>query len=148
VGRDQRAFGASEAMYGGNVGGPIKSMLKPPMAMMAQPSVRAKAMADKDQSQVWAEVRKQQAAMETGGSNGRRSASGKRDCENILVRQVMRTRKSSGVDAGGQADRANYQSLIRQLRDRNAVGVVVAVNGAYFGPMVFASTDLLEKILA
>ncbi len=31
--------------------------------LMAQPSVRAKAMADKDQNQVWAEVRKQQASM-------------------------------------------------------------------------------------
>src|ERR1022692_2581256 len=56
-------FGASEAMYGKSVGGPIHG--NAPMAMMVQPSVRAKAMADKDQSQVWAEVRKQQAAMET-----------------------------------------------------------------------------------
>src|SRR5579859_7015027 len=57
-------FGASEAMYGGTVGGPMKRV-QPPMAMMAQPSVRAKAMADKDQNQVWAEVRKQQQAMVT-----------------------------------------------------------------------------------
>src|SRR4029077_17374623 len=57
-------FGASESMYGGAVGGPVKRG-QPPMAMMGQPSVRAKAMAEKDQSQVWAEVRKQQAAMET-----------------------------------------------------------------------------------
>jgi len=39
----------------------------------------------------------------------------------------------------------NYQSLIRQLRDRNAVGVVVAVNGRIIWADVFASTQLLEK---
>ena len=53
-------FGASEAMYGDDAGGP--SNIRAPMAMMAQPSVRGKAMADKDQGAVWAEVRKQQAA--------------------------------------------------------------------------------------
>jgi hypothetical protein len=39
----------------------------------------------------------------------------------------------------------NYQSLIRQLKDRNAVGVVVAVNGRIIWADVFASTQLLEK---
>src|SRR6202521_2697149 len=57
-------FGASESMYSATLGGPRKNV-QPPMAMMVQPSVRAKAMADKDQGQVWAEVRKQQQAMET-----------------------------------------------------------------------------------
>src|SRR5579864_124261 len=52
-------FGASEAMYGGS--GPGKAV--PPMAMMAQPSVRAKAMADKNQSEVWDAVNKQKAEM-------------------------------------------------------------------------------------
>src|SRR6201998_646539 len=56
-------FGASEAMYGKNVGGPIHGSANPPMAIMAQPSVRAKAMADKDQNQVWNEVNKQKAPM-------------------------------------------------------------------------------------
>src|SRR6201997_119920 len=54
-------FGASEALYGKNagtsVGGPV------PMAIMAQPSVRGKAMAEKNQSEVWNEVNKQKAAM-------------------------------------------------------------------------------------
>ena len=38
-----------------------------------------------------------------------------------------------------------YQSVIRQLRDKNAVGVVVAVNGEIIWADVFASTNLLEK---
>src|SRR5437899_7105197 len=38
-----------------------------------------------------------------------------------------------------------YQSVIRQLRDKNAVGVVVAVNREIIWADVFASTNLLEK---
>jgi hypothetical protein len=39
----------------------------------------------------------------------------------------------------------NYESVIKQLRDRKAVGVVVAVNGHIIWADMFASTDLLEK---
>ena len=39
----------------------------------------------------------------------------------------------------------SYQSLIGHLRDRNAVGVVVAVNGEIVWADIFASTNLLEK---
>ena len=138
-------FGASEAMYGGTLGGPTKAA-QSPMAMMAQPSVRAKAMADKDQSQVWAEVRKQQAAMETVevtaaapqvATEIARTSSYAKVNENEEVKRQ--------VDAVAKPIEQNYQSLIRQLRDRNAVGVVVAVNGRIIWADVFASTDLLEK---
>ena len=138
-------FGASEAMYGRTLGGPTKAA-QPPMAMMAQPSVRAKAMADKDQSQVWAEVRKQQAAMETVevtaaapqvATEIARTSSYAKVNENEEVKRQ--------VDAVAKPIEQNYQSLIRQLRDRNAVGVVVAVNGRIIWADVFASTDLLEK---
>jgi hypothetical protein len=49
------------------------------------------------------------------------------------------------VDAVAKPIEENYQSLIRQLRDRNAVGVVVAVNGRIIWADVFASTELLAK---
>ena len=49
------------------------------------------------------------------------------------------------VDAVAKPIEQNYQSLIRQLRDRHAVGVVVAVNGRIIWADIFASTDLLEK---
>jgi hypothetical protein len=135
-------FGASEAMYGVSRGGKPGSA---PMAIMAQPSVRAKAMADKDQNQVWAEVRKQQAA-ETVQVSGvapgiaaelAQTSSYARVMENDAVRKQ--------VDAVAKPIEQNYQSLIRQLRDRNAVGVVVAVNGRIIWADVFASTDLLGK---
>jgi hypothetical protein len=40
---------------------------------------------------------------------------------------------------------SDYKSLIKQLRDRNAVGVVVAVDGEIIWADIFASTDLLQK---
>ena len=42
---------------------------------MAQPSVRARAMADKDQNQVWAEVKKQREAVADTRGSGRSSRS-------------------------------------------------------------------------
>ena len=141
-------FGASESMYGGAyhggaVGGPVKNA---PMALMVQPSVRGKAMADKDQSQVWAEVRKQQAAMETVEVTASAPAVATEIAQTssyAKVNENAEVRKQ--VDAVAKPIEQNYQSLIRQLRDRNAVGVVVAVNGRIIWADIFASTDLLEK---
>ena len=135
-------FGASEAMYGKNAGiagGPV------PMAMMAQPSVRGKAMADKNQNEVWNEVNKQKAALAVEVAGFAPAASNEiaqtssyaKANENVVVKQQ--------VDAIAKPIEENYQSLIRQLRDRNAVGVVVAVNGRIIWADIFASSDLLGK---
>jgi len=137
-------FGASEAMYGGNAGG-AKPHAPAPMAMMAQPSVRAKAMGDKNQAEVWAEVRKQQAA-ETVEVSGKAPAVASQLANTSSYARVMENEEvKKQVDAVAKPIEENYQSLIRQLRDRNAVGVVVAVNGRIIWADVFASTDLLEK---
>jgi hypothetical protein len=136
-------FGASEAIYGGAVGGKVNAPA--PMAMMAQPSVRAKAMGDKDQNEVWAEVKKQReavriemsAAAPTVATDVAQTSSYAKVMENEEVRKR--------VDAVAKPIEQNYQSLIKQLRDRNAVGVVVAVNGRIIWADVFASTELLEK---
>jgi hypothetical protein len=143
-------FGTSGATYGGGTGagmGVSSGKVPMPSTLMAQPSVRAKAMGDKDQSQVWAEVRKQQSAMSQavevtaaapGVQNELASTSSyARVMENKAVKEQ--------VDAVAKPIEQNYQSLIKQLRDRNAVGVVVAVNGRIIWADVFASTELLEK---
>jgi len=135
-------FGASEAMYGKNVERAHDAV---PMAMMAQPSVRGKAMADKNQNEVWNEVNRQKAAMaqtvEVPGSpvavELEQTTSYAKVNENVAVKQQ--------VDAIAKPVLENYQSLIRQLRDRNAVGVVVAVNGRIIWADIFASSDLLGK---
>jgi hypothetical protein len=135
-------FGASEAMYGGMHG----SSAKAPMALMAQPSVRAKAMGDKNQEEVWAAVRTQQAAVVNGdlavpGAVPLPAAAETSSYAKVMENDEVRKQ----VDAVAKPIEQNYQSLIGQLRDRHAVGVAVAVNGLIIWADIFASTDLLEK---
>jgi hypothetical protein len=136
-------FGASEALYGKragtSIGGPV------PMAIMAQPSVRGKAMADKDQNQVWNEVNKQKAAMtvEVQAAAPAVATEMAQVTSYAKVNENVEVRKQ--VDSVVRPIEQSYQSLIHQLRDRNAVGVVVAVNGRIIWADVFASTDLLNK---
>ena len=49
------------------------------------------------------------------------------------------------VDAVAAPMEQSYLGLMRELRERNAVGVVVAVNGRLIWADIFASTGLLEQ---
>jgi hypothetical protein len=137
-------FGASEAMYGSAVGG-ANSNARAPMALMAQPSVRAKAMGDKDQNEVWAEVKKQREAVRVEMSAAAPTVATEMAQTSSYARVMENDEVKKRVDAVAKPIEQNYQSLIKQLRDRNAVGVVVAVNGRIIWADVFASTELLEK---
>lgn len=109
---------------------------------MAQPTVRARAMADKDQSKVWAEVGKARAAMSVVVPA---PASGAVMETSSYARVMQNEDVKQQVDSVAGPIQRNYQSLIQQLRDQNAVGVVVAVNGRMVWADLFASTNLLEK---
>src|SRR5271168_2468001 len=116
--------------------------------MMAQPSVRAKAMGDKDQAEVWAEVRKQQQSMtvEVAAAPTASPGSAQEIQSTSSYARVMENKDvKEKVDEIAAPIQQNYESLIKQLRDRKAVGVVVAVNGRIIWADVFASTELLEK---
>jgi hypothetical protein len=112
---------------------------------IVQPSVRSKAMAAKNQQQVWDEVGKAR----TGAAE---TVTVESQSEAVTVEQ---TSSYAGVMQNKQVQKAldsvaapvehDYQSVISQLRDKNAVGVVVAVNGEVIWADVFASTKLLEK---
>jgi hypothetical protein len=135
-------FGASGTTYGSGVGGSVSQL----PAVMAQPSVRAKAMGDKDQNQVWAEVRKQQSSMavELAPSAPRASTDEIRSTSSYA--HVMENKDvKEKIEEVAKPIEQNYQSLIKQLRDRKAVGVIVAVNERIIWSDVFASTELLEK---
>lgn len=109
---------------------------------MAQPAVRAKAMGDKDQSQVWAAVRgAQSAASETVTPE----ASGELAQSSSYARLMQNAQVKQKVDSVAEPIQRTYQSLIKELRDRNAVGVVAAINGEIVWADIFASTSLLEK---
>ncbi len=136
-------FGTSGATYGGGTGGQIHGAV--PSTIMAQPSVRAKAMGDKDQNQVWAEVRKQQQSMAVEVAAAAPTASGEIRSTSSYARVMENKDVKEKVDEIAAPIEHNYESLIKQLRDRKAVGVVVAVNGRIIWADVFASTELLEK---
>jgi len=141
-------FGTSGATYGaaGGRSAGTAASAKSAGTLMAQPSVRAKAMGDKDQSQVWAEVRKQQQSMtaEVQASPTAPMAQDLRITSSYAVVMENQDVKQK-VDEVAKPIERDYQSVIKQLRDRNAVGVVVAVNGRVIWSDVFASTELLEK---
>src|SRR5271165_7547144 len=137
-------FGASGATYGVNTG--LSGRNNIPTTMMAQPSVRAKAMGDKDQNEVWAEVRKQTAAMAAEVAVAAPPASADQINSTTSYARLMENKDvKEKVDEIAAPIQHNYESLIKQLRDRKAVGVVVALNGHIIWADIFASTDLLEK---
>ena len=115
---------------------------------MVQPSVRAKAMDAKNQQQVWDEVGRSHEQMaqvaaaspaagsvSLGGLNSTTSYA--RVMDNAAVKQTVES-----VAAPIEHD---YGTVIRELKQRNAVGVVVAVGGHIIWADLFASADLLEK---
>jgi hypothetical protein len=138
-------FGTSGATYGSVAGGTAGGVAGG--TLMAQPSVRAKAMGDKDQTQVWAEVKKQQQSMSVEVTEASPSPTAANQIASTSSYAVMMENKDvkQEVDKIAKPIEQNYQSLIKQLRDRKAVGVVVAVNGRVIWSDVFASTELLEK---
>jgi len=111
-------------------------------AGMAQPAVRAKAMSDKDQTKVWSEVRKAQTSLAMSlPAPAAAAVGGITSYARVMQNDEVKQR----VDAVAMPIERSYESVIRQLRDRNAVGVVVAVNGEIIWADIFASTDLLQK---
>lgn len=111
--------------------------------LLASPVVRSKAMGAKDQQQVWDSVRTSQSAMARNVE-----ASGAAPAVNATTSyaRVMDNKEvQKQVDAVAEPVQRNYESVIRQLRAKNAVGVVVAVNGEIVWADLFASTQLLQK---
>jgi hypothetical protein len=115
---------------------------------IVQPSVRSKAMADKDQRQVWEEVGKSRAAMtETVEVSGATAAVPLAELSQTssYARTIENRAVQGKIDEVAGPLEQDYRSVIGQLRDKNAVGVVVAINGQIIWADVFASSRLLEK---
>jgi hypothetical protein len=125
---------------------------------IAQPKVRANAMAKKDQQQVWDSVRASNAgAMETveviaasptvdtATAQVSRNALTEMHGTTSYARVMENKAVQNEMDKIAKPIESRYRSLIKELRDRNAVGVVVAVNGQILWADIFASTALLEK---
>ena len=117
---------------GGGVGGGV----------FAAPGVRASAMAAKNQQQVWDSVGKSKDAM---AMSVPAPAAAEVNSTTSYARVMDNKEVQEKVKSVAEPVQRNYESVIRQLRDKNAVGVVVAVNGEIVWADIFASTQLLQK---
>jgi hypothetical protein len=111
-------------------------------SQMAQPSVRRSAMAEQNQQKVWAEVG---AAKESMAAQAAAAAAGALAETSSYARVMDNDDVKHQVDAVAEPLEHSYAGLMHELRDRNAVGVVVAVDGRLIWADLFASTGLLEK---
>jgi hypothetical protein len=139
-----RWTGAS-AQFGGIASGSGNS---PYVTQMAQPSVRSKAMADKNQQKVWSEVNRSVAEMAAAAPQagvGSGMAGGVMGGTTSYARVMGNDEVQKRVDAVAAPVERSYESVIKQLRNQNAVGVVVAIDGEIVWADIFASTPLLEK---
>lgn len=143
--------------------------------LMAQPTVRKQAMAGKDQQKVWDAVKTQNESTTTaivllapgvvGGPVSRdrvpsssetvEVTAGSAGVDTATVNGLRGTTSLAKVQANTvvQAQiksitdpvEKSFESVIKQLRDQNAVGVVVAVKGRIIWADIFASKELLGK---
>ena len=108
---------------------------------MAQPSVRMPAMAERDQSRVWDNVRasNERMAASIGGPEAEAAIHGTTSYAKVFASPPV------AKAMAGYGGTETEQSILRELRAGKAVGVVVAINGRVMWADVFASTDLLAR---
>jgi ARG and Rhodanese-Phosphatase-superfamily-associated Protein domain len=123
-------------------------------SVMLQPSVRMKAMADKDQQKVWDEVANSKQNMAGALLNAPRAgltavevtgAEAQINSTTSYAKAHENTVVQKQVESITEPMRKSYESVIKQLRNQNAVGVVVAVKGHVVWADMFASSALLGK---
>jgi len=123
-------------------------------SVMAQPSVRKSVMADKQQQEVWNTVSESKAAMSAAApkSAGGTSASTYEvgalralDSTTSYAKAVENPIIQKEVESIVAPMQKSYESVNKQLREQNAVGVVVAIKGHIIWADIFASNTLLTK---
>jgi hypothetical protein len=138
-------------------------------SVMAQPSVRKRAMADADQSKVWEAVSSAKTTMSArvaaapainghvpdgvaiGGTVGTASQASRSfhmrelDSTSSYAKVIENGAVKEQMQAITEPMQKAYESVIKQLRNQNAVGVVVAIRGRVVWADIFASNALLSK---
>lgn len=110
-------------------------------SQMAQPSIRMPAMASKSQTEVWDNVRSSSRNAAKAAPAAAGMIAGTTSYAGVMQNEDVK-RKLETVAAPIDRD---YNKLIRELKQQNAVGVVVAVNGQIVWADLFASSELLEN---
>ncbi|MBZ5504917.1 MAG: hypothetical protein LAO78_05450 [Acidobacteriia bacterium] len=133
-------------------------------SVMLQPSVRMKAMFDQDQQKVWDEVGRSRTAMAgaiAAAPNPSATPAPGQTYDSVHVAssaEVVELNSTSSyakarenkavhaqVESITEPMQKSYESVIKQLRNQNAIGVVVAVKGHIVWADMFASSALLGK---
>lgn len=131
-------------------------------SVMLQPSVRKKAMAEQNQQQVWDAVGQSKASMSARATELGPPSPPNGTTETVTVENYAysvqkldstssyaKARENAAVkqqvDSIVEPMQKSYESVIKQLRNQNAVGVVVAVRGRIVWADMFASGALLDK---
>ena len=123
--------------------------------MMVHPSVREKAVVDKDQSEVWAAVRGGSAQ---GAGAGRLAGgaiggvvgsvvSAEAPSESY-VKIYQSTRISGQVESFAEEFARRFARAVDGLKDERVIGVVVAYGGEVVWADAFASSALVRPVLA
>jgi hypothetical protein len=107
-------------------------------AQMAQPSIRNRAMAARDQTEVWNEVRSSNQAI-----GGAVAALGRNPTSYAGNMEAPEAREK--VDQVADPISRSYEDLMRKLKQHGASGVVVAIHGRLEWADLFASEALLQK---
>jgi hypothetical protein len=120
------------------------------MSLMVQPSVRAKAMVEKDQQEVWNSVHGSiDAALAAPAPRSPEITENTARPASLGTTSYARVMQSSDVSAKvDQAARPVMESseqVLEKLREQRAVGVVVAVRGEIVWADIFSDTDLLAR---
>lgn len=124
-------------------------------SLMVQPTIRAKAMVDKDQQEVWNSVH--------GAIGGALAASAPAPPPGVSVsaaqttlsanslnttsyaRAMQSTAVSAKVDEAAAPLIKSREQMLEKFREEHAVGVIVAVRGEIVWADIFSSTDLLAR---
>lgn len=126
------------------------SAKSPAMSLMVQPSVRAKAMVEKDQQEVWNSVHGSIAAALAAPAPASRGitgdAAGSASPETTSYARAMQSSAvSAKVDEAAAPVMKSREQVLEKLREQHAAGVVVAVRGEIVWADIFSDTDLLAR---
>jgi hypothetical protein len=111
------------------------------LGLFAQPSVRGKAMAAKNQQAVWDQVAQSRALIVRAAP----AAAPEIESSSSYAEAVQSPAVMQKMDTVARPIEQSYDKLFGELRAQKAVGAVVAVNDQIVWADAFASTALFEK---
>jgi hypothetical protein len=119
----------------------------PSHGFMVQPTVRERAMVQKDQQQVWDSVRGaiSHMAMAAAPSQTHGTPSPSSFGTTSYAKVMESEAVSDKVDEAAAQVMKSREQVLAKLREEHAIGVIVAVHGEIVWADLFASTDLLSR---